>query len=148
MTGCDTSPWCVRWRTTQTTPSDPGIRVKTRPNGHGNGEDWLSRITTKPLIFMLGTCFVHFERLCKMVKYSLDYLHQNAWWLWSNIFYRLMMFRWASGEDLDGTANSGWPIKKWPGDKYSKSVGSVDSGVSSRELSTAYTRLINVVNSS
>lgn len=46
-----------------------------------------------------------------------------------------------------GTTNSGCPIKKCPGDRYSRSVESVISGVNGLEFSTAYMRVSKLVNS-
>lgn len=90
--------WCDRRRTTLTTLLGPDIKAVTWPKDHDSGGNWLPHNTTISLIWMLWTSFVHFEQIYNVVKYSLDYLRQYAWWNWSNIFHWSMMFRSASGE--------------------------------------------------
>jgi len=120
----------------------------TRPSRQDNGGLWLSITMTISLKLRFGASEVHLDRSWSVVKYSEDQRRQKVWWHWSSNFYRLDISRTDAGSDLGGTANKGCPIKKCPGVRQSWSCGSVEAGVSGRELSTALTRVKIVENSS
>jgi len=130
-------PRDVNTCTTRTTPSAPGSIPVTLPSHHSKGGAEGSRRTTISSTLTLGRLSVHLTRSWSVWRYSVDHRYQKVWWQWSNNFHLLTIGRTGDAGDRGGTASSGWPTRKCPGVKHSRSSGSDEDGLTGHELKTA-----------
>lgn len=97
-------------------------------------------------VYCLFLVFVHFDRPCIIVRYTRVHLFQNDWYNCLSNCRRVN--RRIDVTSISGMLRIGYPIWKCPEVSASRSCGSVEADVSSREFITPSIRVVKVLNSS